>query len=266
MAGGKLVVAAASAIDTAGIATRAQRAVLLVSAAAVTLAAWLWMLHSSAPHQHAHHALMPASRNQLRDFRSFASAVVMWQAMMVAMMTPTVVRWLFTFAALTGRDRGAQHTFGSVASFGAGYFTVWLGYSVLAAMLQTALEHAGFLQMGGRLPSTAGGAVLIAAGLLYFTPFSRACLSHCRNPLTYFLARWDRGPGGGFGIGLTHGAYCVGCCWAVMVTGFAMGVMNMLWMAFLTVLMCVEKLAPHGDRIGAAAAVAMMVWGIALLF
>jgi len=90
-------------------------------------------------------------------------------------------------------------------------------------------------------------------------------LSHCRNPLSYFLARWENGPRGGFRFGLTHGAYCVGCCWAVMATGFAMGVMNMLWMALLTVLMCVEKLAPHGDRIGAAAAVGLMVWGVVLL-
>jgi predicted metal-binding membrane protein len=254
-------------ISEAAVFTRAQRTVLLASVVAVTLAAWLWLMRGSVSLHEGHFALVPVHMHHQRlDFWAFASAVAMWQAMMVAMMTPTVLRWLLTFAALTARDRGARRVIGPVAAFAAGYFMVWLGYSILAAVLQTALQHTGFLEMSGRLPASAGGAVLIAAGLLYFTPFSRACLSHCRNPLTYFLAKWDNAPRGGFGFGLTHGAYCVGCCWAVMITGFAMGVMNMLWMAFLTILMCVEKLAPHGDRIGAVAAAAMTIWGAALLF
>ncbi len=84
--------------------------------------------------------------------------------------------------------------------------------------------------------------------------------------MTYFLARWKNGPRGGFILGLTHGAYCAGCCWMLMLTGFAMGVMNILWMVFLTLLICAEKLAPYGDRIGALAAVGMTIWGFALLF
>jgi predicted metal-binding membrane protein len=238
--------------------------VLLAAAAVVTLAAWLWLIRdSSSPHS-AHFAVLPAPRHHAVDFWSLASIVVMWQAMMVAMMTPSVLGWLFTFAALTTRDHAARRAFGPVAGFAAGYFVVWLAYGILAGVLQTVLEHAGFLETSGRLPASAGGVVLIAAGLLYFTPFSRACLTHCRNPLTYFLARWDNAPRRGFSIGLTHGAYCVGCCWALMITGFAMGVMNMLWMAFLTLLMCLEKLAPNGDRVGAIAAVAMAIWGAAL--
>jgi predicted metal-binding membrane protein len=227
------------ASGTAVKARQAQRAVLLACAGAVTLAAWLWLLGRPAHHHES-------------GWRSFASLVAMWQAMMVAMMTPAVLDWLFTFAALAQRAWSA-------AWFASGYFVVWLGYSILAALLQTAIGH-------DRLPARAGGAVLIATGLLYFTPFQRACLTHCRNPVTYFLARWHNGPRSGFGFGLTHGAYCVGCCWMLMLTGFAVGVMNILWMALLTLLICVEKLAPHGDRIGAVAAVAMTLWGVALLF
>jgi predicted metal-binding membrane protein len=235
---------------------RVQRGVLLAAAGTVTLAAWLWLPH------HAHTALMPAHMNHRLDFRAFGSLVAMWQAMMVAMMTPAVLPWLLTFAELAGRDRGLR----PVAAFGAGYFAVWLGYSAIAAALQLALAHAGFLEMHGQLPAPSGGAVLIAAGLLYFTPLNRACLRHCRNPLTYFLARWENGPRGGFGLGLTHGAYCVGCCWALMITGFAMGAMNVLWMVFLTLLICVEKIAPRGERIAAVVSVAMAAWGVVLLF
>lgn len=233
----------------------AQRTVLLVCAGAVTLAAWLWLAGGSRM------SLMPIHHHHQMDPRAFVSLVAMWQCMMVAMMTPAVLDWLLTFATLAER-RGS----GSLAAFAAGYFVVWLGYSILATGLQTALEHAGILAMSGRLPARAGGAVLMTTGLLYFTPFQRACLSHCRNPLSYFLARWKNGPRGGFAFGLAHGAYCVGCCWALMVTGFAMGVMNVLWMVFLTLLICVEKLAPHGDRIGAVAAVAMATFGCVLLF
>ncbi len=222
------------------------------AAAAVTLAAWLWLARMPG------HAMMCPAHSAL-DARGFLISVAMWQAMMIAMMTPTVMRWLFAFASL-GKPGG-----GGALSFGAGYFVVWLGYSVVAAALQMALQQTGFLEMSGKLPARAAGAVLIAAGVLHFTPLTRACLKHCRNPLTYFLARWKNGPPGGFRVGLTHGGYCVGCCWALMLTGFAMGVMNLAWMAALTVLMCVEKLAPGGERIGAAAAVGMAVWGGVLL-
>lgn len=249
----------------AGALPLARRAVLLGSAGAVTLSAWLWLVHGSASPHHAH-LLLPAHGHHPPDPWAFVSVVVMWQAMMVAMMTPAVLPWLTTFAALAGRDRGARRAFSPVAAFAAGYFVIWLGYSILAASLQTALERAGFLERGGRLPASAGGAVLIAAGLLYFTPLNRACLRHCRNPLTYFLARWKNGPRGGFGIGLAHGMYCVGCCWAVMITGFAMGVMNVLWMVLLTLLICLEKLAPRGGLIGGVAAAAMVIWGLVLLF
>jgi predicted metal-binding membrane protein len=244
----------------AGAFRNTQRAVLLGCAGAVTLAAWLWLAAGSQI------AFMPAHRHHQLDFRAFASLVLMWQAMMVAMMTPSSLQWILTFAALAGRSGGARRGFGSAGDFAAGYFVVWLGYSILAATLQTGIEHAGFLERNGRLPAPAGGAVLMAAGLLYFTPFHRACLSHCRNPLTYFLARWNNGPRRGFVFGLTHGAYCVGCCWALMITGFAVGVMNILWMVFLTLLVCLEKLAPHGDRIGAVAAAAIAIWGFVLLF
>jgi len=250
--------------DSAATPTRVQKVVLYATAGAVTLAAWLWLIGlSGAPHR-AHMAFMSLQPHGA-TFGEFASAAAMWLAMTAAMMTPTVMDWLLTFAALS-RDRGAGRGFGPVAAFGAGYFVVWVGYSLIAAAVQLILAHAGFLEMHGRIAARAGGAILVAAGLIYFTPLNRACLLHCRNPLTFFLARWKDGPRGGFGFGLTHGAYCVGCCWAVMATAFAMGVMNLMWMAFLTLLISVEKLAPHGARIAAVAAGGMTIWGLVLLF
>ena len=231
---------------------RAQRVVLLACAAAVTLAAWIWLAGGSV-------SLLPGHQHHHAGWRAFASLAWMWQVMMVAMMTPAAVEWLLAYAALA--RRGLQ----SAAAFAAGYFVVWSGYSMVAAGAQMALTHAGFLA-DGRLPGQAGGAVLIAAGLLYFTPFQRACLTQCRNPLTHFLARWKNGPPGGFRLGIAHGAYCVGCCWMLMLTAFAMGVMNVLWMAVLTLLISVEKLAARGEHIGAVAAAGMTIAGLVLLF
>ena len=250
------------ATSAAGTLARTHRAILLASSMTVTLAGWLWL--TGAPAHQLHSALLQPHCHPQPGIGSFVSSVVMWQAMAVAMMTPTTLNWLFAFAGLAGRSE-PRRTFRAVGAFVAGYFVVWLGYSILGTVLQIALQHAGFLDRGGKLPPSAAGIVLIGAGIVYFTPLSRACLRHCRNPLTYFLTRWENGPHGGFRFGLAHGADCVGCCWALMLTGFAMGVMNLVWMGFLTILVWVEKLAPGGDRIAGVFAAAMIVWGAALV-
>lgn len=199
----------------------------------------------------------------VHDGGSFVAAVVMWQAMMVAMMAPIVAPWVTTFAALAARDgrsRGA-----AVVAFGGGYFVAWLGYSVTAAFVQLLLQRRGMLGTALALPSSAGALVLIGAGLFQLTPLKQACLTHCRNPLTYFLRRWHDGPPDGFGVGLRHGLYCVGCCWALMATAFALGVMNVAWMAGLVVVMAVEQWVPRGVVIGRLAGVAIAAWGVARL-
>ncbi len=204
--------------------------------------------------------MMPA---HVHGGASFVAAVAMWQVMMTAMMAPVVVPWVRAFAALAGRDGGSRMA--ASALFGSGYMVVWLGYSLVSAAAQVGVQRAAWFDHAGRLPAAAGGAVLLVAGLVQLTPLKQACLSHCRNPLTYFLRRWHDGPPDGFRLGLTHGAYCVGCCWALMATAFALGLMNLAWMAVLTALTAAEQLAPGGRRIGQVAGGAMMAWGIVRL-
>ena len=240
---------------------RTQRAVLLASTAAVTLVAWLWLAQGES--SHANGAILQPQCHTAGGVAAFLSVVVMWQAMSVAMMAPTTLNWLFAYAALSTNSAPRQ-TLRSVLAFAAGYFCVWSAYSMAAAALQMLLQRAGSLDASGKLPSTAAGLVLIGAGAAHFTRFSRACLRHCRNPLTYFLAHWDNGPRGGFRFGIAHAAYCVGCCWLLMLTGFAMGVMNLIWMGLLTILVCIEKLSPVGERVAGMAAVLMIFWGLTL--
>ena len=92
-------------------------------------------------------------------------------------------------------------------------------------------------------------------------PLKGACLAHCRSPLGYFIARWQDGPIGGFRLGLSHGAYCLGCCWLVMLTTLAMGVMNLAWMAVLTMIVALEQVAPGGIWLGRGFGVLLIAWG-----
>jgi len=177
--------------------------------------------------------------------------VLVWQGMMMAMMAPAVVPWLRVFHGLSEPSPTSAGRVFATMAFGSGYFVAWLGYSVCAAAAQVVLAPAS---SGSSLQS----AVLIAAGLFQFAPLKRACLTHCRNPLTYFILRWKNGPARGFRLGLSHGAYCVGCCWALMGTALALGVMTVWWMAALTAVVFIEQVLPGGSRIRVPLGVALI--------
>lgn len=241
---------------------RATRALLCALAAAVTLAAWASLGGEAGSHGHAA-ILMPRAHGG--GAGSFLSAVLMAQVMTIAMMTPTFLRWLLVFADLAPSGSGGFARLRRAAALTAGYLATWVGYSLAAVAVQRLLQAGGWLREG-RLASAIGGALLVLAGAFQFAPVKRACLAHCRNPLSFFLARWRSGPGGGFRLGAVHGAYCMGCCWLLMATGLAMGVMNLAWMAVLTIVIAAEQVLPHGERVAGVLGLAMAGWGISLLF
>lgn len=186
---------------------------------------------------------------------------VMWFGMMAAMMTPTVWPWIVAFDRL-GRDgRGPLERGVGVLSFSSGYLVAWLLYSVAAVLVQLSLQRSGAL-VDHKLASMFGTGVFLAAGLFQFAPVKRACLMHCRSPISYFLARWRNGPVSGFRMGLGHGVFCVGCCWALMATALAVGTMNLWWMAVLTVAVFAEQVLPQGDRVRRPLGVALIVAGL----
>jgi predicted metal-binding membrane protein len=229
-------------------------AAAIVAGAALVAAGFASALASGAPLRHPHVTAPTAS--------GFLSAVVMWQAMMIAMMTPTVAPWVTAFGRLLPVPAGSRAGAGSLA-FAFGYFSVWLAYSAAAAALQIALLVAGLVGPNGAPPRVAA-LVLIAAGLFQFAPVRQACLTHCRNPISYLLTRWRTGPPSAFRLGLAHGAYCVGCCWLLMLTGLAVGLMNLAWMALVTVAVAVVQTAPGGVWVGRALGAGLIVWGAVL--
>ncbi len=194
---------------------------------------------------------------------SIVTATGMWLLMMVAMMMPATLPWLVAMGTLSKPVSGGGSLPGaSVALFAAGYFAVWLVFAVLGAALQLGLRGAGLLGSEMALADPLGGLALAAAGLFQMSAIKAACLRHCRNPMSFFLSRWRNGPVGALGMGLSHGAFCLGCCWALMLLGFALGLMNLAWMAVLTVVVCIENLAPRGPAVSRALGVGLVLLGV----
>jgi len=255
-------------MSAAGAVARRDRLVVLASAALACALAWAALVAhgggaaGGAHAVHAGHALAPHALAP--SWSGFAATFLMWFLMMVAMMLPAVAPWIVLFAELDRRQ--AQHApHVPAALFAAGYFAVWAGYSLLAAAVQLGLQQAANLDRNLALGAFAGGILLVLAGAFQFTPLKAACLTHCRNPLSYLIARWRDGPVGAFGLGARHGLFCTGCCWALMALGFALGVMNLAWMAALTVAIAVEKNAPGGAAWSRVMGAGLAGWGVWLI-
>jgi predicted metal-binding membrane protein len=187
---------------------------------------------------------------------SLGALTVAWFAMMAAMMAPTAWPWIVAFDRVGARGRRAGRRALEAGLFGAGYLAAWLVYSTAAAALQRALDCSSPL---------AGALMLAVAGLFQFASLKHACLTHCRSPLGYFLTRWREGPTGGFRMGLHHGWFCVGCCWALMLTALAAGATSLWWMAGLALAAFAEQVSPWGGRLGPVLGVALVVAAAARL-
>ncbi len=145
--------------------------------------------------------------------------------------------------------------------FVSGYVVVWTVFSVIAALAQWVLHRAALLSPAMVSSSKwLGAALLVAAGLFQFTPLKRSCLTHCRAPLEFITTRWRDTRSGALRMGIEHGAFCAGCCWALMALLFVLGVMNIVWIAALTMLVALEKLLPRVGWVSAASGVALLAW------
>jgi predicted metal-binding membrane protein len=176
--------------------------------------------------------------------------LVMWVVMMVAMMFPAVVPMVLIFSNIHGKRRARNESFIPTWVFVVGYLLVWAFFGALAYFGDIAVQHLGMsfpkLQ---EYKSFIGGAALIAAGLYQLTPLKNVCLTHCRSPLHFIMHRWREGYSDSLIMGIDHGAYCLGCCWGLMLVLFVVGVMNLAWMGVLTLVIFIEKISKHGVMI-----------------
>jgi predicted metal-binding membrane protein len=187
----------------------------------------------------------------------------LWVTMMAAMMLPSVAPMVLVFARIS-RDRERRgRAFVPTWVFLAGYLVAWTAYGLAAYGVFRALRWAvgGSLDWHGAGAWIAGGAVL-AAGLYQLTPLKQVCLRHCRGPVHFVLHGWRDGRAGALRMGVEHGAFCVGCCWGLMLALFALGVMSLFWMAVIAVAIFAEKLLPAGETFSRVFAVALVAGGI----
>ncbi len=191
---------------------------------------------------------------------------VMWVVMMVAMMVPSAVPMILAFAAINRKRREQNRSFVPTGFFLLGYLIVWAVFSALATVLQGWLHSVSLLSSEMVLVNPAlNGSLLIAAGLFQWTPFKNACLVHCRSPFDFIMTSWREGPVGALAMGLQHGTFCLGCCSLLMLLLFVGGVMNIFWIALLTLFVLLEKIAPAGQRVSRIGGIALILWGIFLL-
>jgi predicted metal-binding membrane protein len=250
-----------------GWAAARPRVVAVVSVLTLTMFGWLYLGLMYAQHADLFAALcQPSAING--DASVAVLLVPMWSAMALAMMVPSAAATILTYAEIA--DTAAQKRIAVVSPIVivAGYVAVWLGFALFASAAQLVMAQAGWLDPNaGKLGTYVAGVLFIVAGAYQFTTLKHACLRQCRNPFPFFFSNWTTTTRGVFRLGVKQGLFCLGCCWAAMLLMFALGVMNVVWMAVLAVAMTVEKLVnvrrlSHADGVVLIAAGLFLIVGV----
>jgi predicted metal-binding membrane protein len=195
----------------------------------------------------------------------FAIVALMWGVMTLAMMLPSASPMILTYAEIADTAARKHERIVSPFVLAAGYTLVWLGFAIITTLAQFAFTRAALLDTG--MQSANGlfsGAIFIGAGVYQFSALKHACLTQCQTPFPFFFANWVTTPRGVFRLGVKQGLYCLGCCWAMMLVMFGVGVMNVIWMAGLGTVMTFEKIGT-GKRLTYAVGVALIVAGVAFV-
>lgn len=217
------------------------RALVLGAIAGISLAAWAYLYWDARTMNCARWM----SAGTLWSVPGFVTMLVMWSIMMVAMMAPSATPMLMAFTTVN-RRRERRAPYVPAAVFLLGYVIVWTAFSALATAAQFWLTSVQLLSMSMSSASPLfAGALLIGVGLFQWSPWKQRCLRHCSGPLQFLMTAWREGFSGALRMGVQHGLVCLGCCWAIMALLFVAGVMNLLWVAAISVFVLAEKLAPR---------------------
>ena len=185
--------------------------------------------------------------------------VATWQLMTAAMMLPTSLPMLRAFAVPA---RAQAHPRATMAAFLAGYFAIWTLFAVFAlasdAVVHWLVDTWSWL---ADRPWLISGGILVGAGAFQFSPIKERCLAECRSPVQFLWRHYRPGVANAWRLGLRHGIFCLGCCWALMLVMFAVGVGSLAWMAALTAVMLVEKTSRYGRPMVPIVGVALLAWG-----
>jgi predicted metal-binding membrane protein len=197
------------------------------------------------------------------DLGTLGWYVGVWVTMMAAMMLPSALPMVLLFDRMSHERARRWNRLGSTSLFVASYLAAWTLYGLAAFGVYRviAVLHIRFLAWDHSGPYVAG-AVIALAGVYELTPLKAICLRHCRSPLHHVFGAWKNGRLGAVRMGVTHGSYCLGCCWGLMLLLFALGVMSLFWMAVVAALIFAQKLLPFGQRLPYAFALCFTALGI----
>jgi len=250
---------------------RNDRAILIAALHGIAGLAWVYMIHEARGMERTGVCRCAGLAMSGPDTRPWSPAAVlplslMWAEMMVAMMLPSATPMILTFARVNRQRRAQERPFVPTGLFVLGYLVVWSAFSIAAGLGQWALHGTALLSPAMKSNSAIlAGVLLICAGIFQWTPWKRACLNHCSSPLNFLLGQWRDGRAGALAMGMKHGAYCAGCCWLLMALLFVAGVMNIVWVAVITLVVLLEKVLARSLWIGHAICVACVAWGVWVL-
>ena len=232
----------------------------------LALSAWAYMAYMGWAMQNMHLVEMwmpPSTESGAWRPYDFFMLFLMWAVMMIAMMTPSVMPMVSLFVTVSVRNQKNNHVVLDTFVFVSGYLLSWIFFSVLMSAAQYPLHLFGWLNpMMDSRSYLFSGSILLIAGLYQWTPLKDACLTQCRTPLQFLMTRWRNGTWGAMKMGMAHGTYCVGCCWALMAVMFSVGVMSVFWMVVIAFFVLAEKISPYSAKVfRTVSGLGLVTWG-----
>ncbi len=243
------------------------RIAILSSLIGVIVLAWAYVIYLRVQMP----AMDMADSGRMHPWTSidFMFMFAMWAIMMVGMMLPSVIPMTLLYAGMARKAERQGTPMAPISAFVSGYIAMWCLFSVGATVVQWGLREASMLSpMMVANSHVLAVALLIVAGVYQLTPWKTVCLEHCRSPARFIAEHWRAGVSGAFRLGFHHGAFCLGCCWALMGLLFVGGVMNLLWIAGITIFVFVEKVLPVNSwniRSGWIAGIGLILSGVGVL-
>ena len=254
------------------------RLIVVAGLLVLIVASWSYLFFVSTDMKNPGMQMSPEVGNDMRmsavtaDIMPWGTAewismFVMWSVMMIGMMIPSASPMILLFSKVNRKRREGNQPYVSTGIFMLGYVIVWTFFSVVATFANYILHENALLSgmMGQSESAILGGCLLIAAGIFQWTPWKNTCLNQCRTPMGFLMTEWRDGRIGALRMGLKHGLYCTACCWLIMSLIFVLGVMNLVWIAALSIFVLLEKIAPKGLWISRASGIAFVIWGFLLL-
>lgn len=232
---------------------------ITVSLTGVTALCWLYLLAMAKD--------MCCLQIPTWDTAYFGMMFSMWAIMMVGMMVPSAAPMILIYAAVARKAEKQGTPIASAWAFTLGYLFMWTVFSLAVTLAQWQLDKAALLSplMVSNSPKF-GASLLIAAGIYQWLPVKDNCLTHCRSPFHFISTHWRPGKIGALLMGISHGTFCIGCCWALMLLLFVGGVMNILWIAAITIFVLLEKVLPLGKHGGKFTGILMVIAGVVMFF